>query len=52
MKTCNQCQAALWIEHNGYGFCVRPECPNYALLQIPVEDMSGEPGGEVSGDEK
>ncbi len=42
-KTCNQCQEdmqELWqYKDKSFYYCVNPKCPNFALLQIPVEDL-------------
>lgn len=40
--TCNQCGEQLYRYKNlriEYYFCINPACPNYALIQIPLEDM-------------
>lgn len=41
-SSCNQCGTPLWMSSkNGHklGFCIEPECPNYGLFQMPIEDM-------------
>ena len=42
-NTCNQCghqmDNELLVDNQFTGFCCNPECPNYALLQISLEDM-------------
>jgi predicted secreted protein len=54
MNTCNQCHKELSVETKHYftgrsnvGYiknyvCINPACPNYALLQMPAEDMPKE----------
>jgi hypothetical protein len=44
MMTCNQCYKELVdldAEHYLL-FCKNPKCPNYALLQVPLEEMPKE----------
>jgi len=44
---CNQCMEEMELEGNNkrktvnciHFVCHNPKCPNYALLQIPLEDM-------------
>lgn len=46
LKTCNQCSEPLqpmnkqssFTSKNFY-YCVAPACPNFALLQIPAEEI-------------
>lgn len=45
-KTCNQCMKQMINDSascRGYGgICTNPKCPNYALVQIPLEQMPTE----------
>ena len=44
-RGCNQCSSEMerpWSWHEGILCCVNPACPNYALLQIPLEQMPKE----------
>lgn len=46
MNTCNMCfkqMEGIIQGHLSASFCVNPECPNYALYQIPMETMEIEP---------
>lgn len=37
-RTCNQCHNQMGIaDKDNHYFCQRLNCPNFALLQIPVE---------------
>lgn len=59
MKTCNQCQKEMEysliiqtkidveVERNYLHFCNNPACPNFALLQVPVEDLPSKDFGKV-----
>jgi len=38
-KSCNQCGNGLHGAGNGRYFCARLDCSNFALLQIPFEDL-------------
>jgi len=45
-NTCNQCGQEMkshllgdLADYQFFYFCSNPECPNYALFQVPMKDM-------------
>ena len=49
--TCNQCDKQmngnLLVDQQFIRFCENPNCPNYALLQIALEDMPTPKGEQL-----
>lgn len=40
--TCNQCGCQMKVMYDTLWVCTYAACPNYALLQVPLEDMPKE----------
>jgi len=45
-NTCNQCGKEMFYYIPNFYYCENPECPNFGLLQVPLEKIKISPRKE------